>query len=156
MTPEDGSVIVNVEVVAPDEGDTEFVGEIMVVNQDGPDDYDIIPVSLTLDGEPEPAFEIISITGGLGVSVEFENFGDASATNVDWNIKVTGGMLNLINVNKGNTISSMTPGARETVETGIFLGLGKINIEFTVDCDEGVSEDTSTTGTQIIIFTKVS
>ena len=156
LTPEDGSIIVNVEVIAPDEGDTEFVGEIMVVNQDGPDDYDIIPVSLTLDGEPEPAFEIISITGGLGVSVEFENFGDASATNVDWNIKVTGGMLNLINVNKGNTISSMTPGARETVETGIFLGLGKINIEFTVDCDEGVSEDTSTTGTQIIIFTKVS
>lgn len=156
LTPEDGSVIVNVEVIAPDEGDTEFVGEIMVVNQDGPDDYEIIPVSLTLGGEPEPAFEIISITGGLGVSVEFENFGDASATNVDWNIKVTGGMLNLINVDKVNTISSMAPGARETVETGIFLGLGKINIEFTVDCDEGVSEDTSTTGTQIIIFTKVS
>jgi len=156
LTPEEGSVIVNVEVIAPDERDTEFLGEIKVVNQDDPDDSDIIPVSLNLEVEPGPVFEIISITGGMGVSIEFENVGNGSATNVDWNIKVTGGILNLINVNKGSIISSMATGARETVKTGIFLGLGKINIEFTVDCDEGASVDDGATGTQIIIFTKIS
>ena len=156
LTPEEGSVIVNVEVIAPDERDTEFLGEIKVVNQDDPDDSDIIPVSLNLEGEPGPAFEIISITGGMGVSIEFENVGNGSATNVDWNIKVTGGILNLINVNKGSIISSMAYGAKETVKTGIFLGLGKISIEFTVDCDEEASVDEGAAGTQIIIFTKIS
>ncbi|UCF12274.1 MAG: VCBS repeat-containing protein [Thermoplasmatales archaeon] len=156
LTPEEGSVIVNVEVIAPDERDTEYLGEIKVVNQDDPYDSDIIPVSLKLEGEPGPAFEIISITGGKGVSIEFENVGNGSATNVDWNIKVTGGILNLINVNKGNIISSMAYGAKETVKTGIFLGLGKISIEFTVDCDEGASVDEGATGIQIIIFTKIN
>jgi len=156
LTPEDGPFTVDVEVIAPDEKDTEFLGEIKVLNQDDPNDSDIIPVSLNLEEEPGPAFEIISITGGMGVSVEFENFGDEPATNVDWSIKVIGGILNLINVNKGSITPSMAPGARETVKTGIFLGIGKINIEFTVDCDEGASVDDGATGIQIIIFTKIS
>ena len=48
LTPEDGSVIVNVEVTAPNEGDTEFLGEIKVVNQDDPDDFCTIQASLVI------------------------------------------------------------------------------------------------------------
>jgi len=46
LTPEAGPLTVNVEVVAPDEGDTEFEGEIKVVNKNNPDDFDTIPVYL--------------------------------------------------------------------------------------------------------------
>ena len=46
LTPEAGIVTVEVEVVAPDEPETEFEGEIKIENTDDPDDYCIIPVSL--------------------------------------------------------------------------------------------------------------
>jgi len=102
---------------------------------------------------PEPAFEILSISGGIGVNVEFENFGDTPATNVNCNVKVTGGVLNLINVNKEEIISSMNPNKKKSVKTGIFLGFGPIDIQFTVNCDEGVSEQDNAKGRQIFIFT---
>ncbi len=150
LTPEDGPVIVNVEVIAPLVGD-EFAGEIKVINQNNPNDYDIIPVSLKL--KTGPAFEILSISGGIGSKIEFKNSGDAPATNVNWNINVTGGILNLINVNKGDVISNMDPDEKKSVKTGLFLGFGPIDIRFTVDCDEGISEQVNATGKQIIIFT---
>jgi len=60
LTPDDGPILVNVEVIAPLEGDTEFLGEIKVVNQDDSDDYDIINVSLNIS-----QLEIDSIKGGV-------------------------------------------------------------------------------------------
>ena len=46
LTPEDGSVTVNVEVVAPIEYNEEFTGEVKVVNSEYSTDEEIIPVSL--------------------------------------------------------------------------------------------------------------
>jgi hypothetical protein len=46
LTPEDDPVTVSVSVVAPDEEETEFTGEVKVVNSDDPDDFCIIDVSL--------------------------------------------------------------------------------------------------------------
>jgi hypothetical protein len=152
LTPEDKPVIVNVEVIAPSIGD-EFVGEIKVINQNAPSDYDTIPVSLELKTVTEPALRILSISGGTGVKIEFENSGDAPATNVDWNIKVTGGILNLINVNKEDVIPIINPEEKKSISTGMFLGFGPINIQFTLNCDEGASEQGSAKGRQILIFT---
>jgi len=46
LTPEDGQVIVQVTVNAPNEENKEFEGYIRVVNQDDPEDYHVIPVHL--------------------------------------------------------------------------------------------------------------
>ena len=46
LTPEDGPVTIEVSVVAPDEQNEEFEGEVKIVNTDDPDDYCIIGVSL--------------------------------------------------------------------------------------------------------------
>ncbi|MFO7678343.1 MAG: GLUG motif-containing protein [Thermoplasmatota archaeon] len=46
LKPEDGMVTVNVEVVAPNEPETEFTGEILVVNGDDPDNFCSIDVAL--------------------------------------------------------------------------------------------------------------
>ena len=47
LTPEDGSVTIEVEVVAPDEKNEEFSGEVKVVNLEDPDDFELIDVSLS-------------------------------------------------------------------------------------------------------------
>ncbi len=43
---EGDTVTIDVEVVAPDEPETEFTGEVKIVNSEDPSDYCIIPVSL--------------------------------------------------------------------------------------------------------------
>jgi hypothetical protein len=47
LTPEDGQITVDVSVVAPEEKNLEFTGEIKVVNKDDSNDYSIISVSLS-------------------------------------------------------------------------------------------------------------
>jgi hypothetical protein len=46
LTPEDGQVIVHVVVIAPNEKDSVFNGNIRVENQEDPNDTDVIPVYL--------------------------------------------------------------------------------------------------------------
>ena len=46
LKPEDGQMIVQVSVVAPNEKNKEFQGFIKVINQDNPSDYDFISVYL--------------------------------------------------------------------------------------------------------------
>jgi len=46
LTPEDDPVTVSVSVVAPDEQNQDFTGEVKIVNSDDPDDFCIIDVSL--------------------------------------------------------------------------------------------------------------
>jgi hypothetical protein len=47
LTPEDGAFTIDVEVVAPDEEEKEFTGEIKLVNQENASDFCTISVSLT-------------------------------------------------------------------------------------------------------------
>jgi len=46
LTPEDGEVIIQVSVIAPDEQNSEFEGYLRVENLDNPEDFDIVPVYL--------------------------------------------------------------------------------------------------------------
>jgi len=105
---------------------------------------------------PLPELDITSISGGLGVSATIKNTGDASATNVTWNITVRGGIFGFIDVTKEGTIPSLAVDAEsDSPKTGIFFGLGKIAVEVTAVCDEGSSATNSTDGWQIIIFTGI-
>ena len=47
LNPEDGSIDVQVFVVAPDKKNREYVGEIMVINTDNSEDFCIVKISLT-------------------------------------------------------------------------------------------------------------
>jgi hypothetical protein len=48
LTPEDGPVTVQVSVVVPDEENSEYEGFIRVENQDDSEDFDVVPVYLTI------------------------------------------------------------------------------------------------------------
>jgi len=60
LTPEAGALTVDVEVVAPDDPETEFAGEIVLVNSDDPEDTCVIDVALvTPMSHSHPMFEIL-------------------------------------------------------------------------------------------------
>ena len=106
---------------------------------------------------PMPELEITSVSGGLGVSATVKNTGTAAATNATWSITVKGGLLGFINKTAEGTITSLAVDEEsDPLNTGIFFGLGKIDIEVTATCDEGSSDSETAIGTQIIIFTMIS
>ncbi len=47
LTPEQGQVTIRASVVTPDEDNTEFEGELRIVNQDNSSDFVVVPVHLT-------------------------------------------------------------------------------------------------------------
>jgi Zn-dependent metalloprotease len=46
LTPEDGPITVQVEVIAPDEPNQEFIGEVKIINSENGFDFEILPVTL--------------------------------------------------------------------------------------------------------------
>jgi hypothetical protein len=59
LGPEDGSVKVEVSVIAPDQKNTNFTGHITVVNKDNPVDFEIIQISLITPTKSNPYFTIL-------------------------------------------------------------------------------------------------
>jgi hypothetical protein len=103
-------------------------------------------------GAALPKIEIQSVAGGLsGVSATIRNTGEGAAASVDWTITITGGILNLINVNKADTITDLGPGEAVSISSGGFFGFGSISIVITAD---GASETKS--GFHLVIFTIVN
>ena len=47
LTPEEGAITVEVEVLAPEDPETDFNGEVKIVNSDNENDYVILQVSLS-------------------------------------------------------------------------------------------------------------
>ena len=109
------------------------------------------------DGGDFPILEVTIESGfGIGVSATIANTGTGPATNVNWTMTVTGGILGFINKTATGTIASLAAGAEETVKSGLLLGLGAIDIIATAECDEDSSDQDTGSGTQLIIFTKVN
>jgi hypothetical protein len=83
-----------------------------------------------------PTIEIGAITGSKGVSVVIQNNGDADATNVTWEIYITGGIFKLIYKSYGGLLTTIASSSEETVTSGRFIGFGKIQITVSASCEE--------------------
>jgi len=103
-----------------------------------------------------PVLDITSIKGGMHISAVVSNTGDAAATNVEWTMTVTGGILKRINKTYTDTISTLAIAGQETIQsTGLILGLGPIAITISAACDEGASKQVSASGKVLIFFIKI-
>jgi hypothetical protein len=96
-----------------------------------------------------PDLTVGDFKGGLGVHAVVKNSGNGTATNITWSIDLEGKLVFLGGHTTGN-ISSLAPGGTAKITTGLILGLGKITIEATATCEQGVSctED----GTAIVLL----
>ena len=83
-------------------------------------------------GVAAPELAINSISGGFGVSAEIANAGTAAANNVQWSIDLEGGLV-LVGAHADGTISTLAPGASQTVKIGFVLGFGGVTITVAAD-----------------------
>jgi hypothetical protein len=101
--------------------------------------------------EPKPNLTIGTLTGGLlKVSTDIKNIGDAVATNVLWNITLTGGILLSGRTQTGN-ITSLDVNTTGSVSDSPILGFGQVTITMTVSA-EGIPETTKTTTGFVLFF----
>ena len=145
LTPEYGPYLVEVSVVAPDEQNQQFTGEIKITNKENDSDFCTIDVSLLTLFKPE-----LEVKGGFGVNVIIKNIGDVDATDVKWEIHVEGGLLGMINKTANGTVD-IQAGESQKVSSGMLFGLGNINIKAYVANEEKIA-----TGIQIIILTMIN
>jgi len=99
-----------------------------------------------------PQLEIISIKGPIGVTATIKNRGDAEATNIEWTLKVTGGVLGSINKNTNGNESILGIGKELHAKSGIIIGFGKISVIATFTCTEGSSIKGNKNGMQIFLL----
>jgi hypothetical protein len=107
--------------------------------------------SLRVGGSGLP-FIKIELNKGLnqGVCADIKNEGKDSAINIDWKIKVTGGLFGLVDTEEHGTIPILDPGKSVSVGTSMFLGFGPISI--TVEASVVIEERQ---GIQWIILTQI-
>jgi aminopeptidase YwaD len=92
----------------------------------------ILATLATMAQQPRPVLEITNITGGLGMSCQITNLGDADALNTNVTIQINGGFLKLINVVTTGFIPTLEPLQIFPMHAKLF-GLGQITIVITAE-----------------------
>lgn len=93
-----------------------------------------LPITITIPLVPQLTLE--SINGGLGIKAKLKNNGTAPATNVLWQITVTGGFVKLINKTIMDRIPILLAGKTAMIKTGLFLGFGAFDVRISATSDE--------------------
>jgi hypothetical protein len=103
------------------------------------DDGDVDIWKANLEGASAPFIEIESISGGVGIKAAIKNTGSADATDIDWEIHITGGILGLVDTTASGTIDTLAVESETSISSGFFLGLGPVTIGISVgDAEETV------------------
>ncbi len=97
-----------------------------------------------------PVIEIGNITGGLfKVNAVIKNTGGATATDVQWSIKLTGGLIILGKESTG-TIPTIAAGATADISSKLIIGFGKTVMTVTAD-----TATKSQNATVLFVFIKI-
>jgi hypothetical protein len=116
--------------------------------------YDDLSITTagTTPPTPKPSLQIGAITAGKGViNAVIKNVGDGNATDVAWDIELTGGFL-LKGKSSTGTTPSILAGAETTVVSSKILGFGKVNIAVTASCAENTTIVTGSAKGFVFLF----
>ena len=102
--------------------------------------YDETYAVITPPPHPRPQIVINDIPlNSIGVKAKLQNTGNYNASNIEWEIIVTGGILNILYKNEIGTISNLAISESIPIRTKYFLGFGfgKIDIKIQADPEFG-------------------
>ena len=91
---------------------------------------------ITIQG---PEITIDPLNGGFDLTVTLQNTGVMDASNVDWTITLTGGLI-FYGTEKAGILDSLPSGETQSVHSFI-IGFGKTTITIHVTCEEGCSAE---------------
>lgn len=94
----------------------------------------------------------LTITGGIGISITTKNVGEYNATNVTTHMRITGGLLNKINITRnGPFVSPLPPGV--TLKGKVYpIGVGPISVNVTVSADNAAPVTKTAEGIIVLFF----
>jgi hypothetical protein len=101
-----------------------------------------------------PVLEIETIKGPIGVTATIKNTGDAKATDVNWEIAFTSGMI-FVGKAKNGTISEIAADGSANAKIPLVLGFGKAVIGVNVACAEGSTASKEQNATVLLILVLV-
>ena len=109
------------------------------------------PLQVTISTAPVPYLAIGTINGGLfEISSELQNIGGAAATNVQWSITITGGLMFSGQTQTGS-YTTLGVDMKGSLSDSPVLGFGKVTITVTASAD-GVPEITKSTNGFVFLF----
>jgi hypothetical protein len=99
----------------------------------------------------------LNVTGVFPhVSASIVNIGEAAATNLSWQILVTGGIFGRINSTRSDIIPTLDTQQTVNISLDRFIfGFGKITILVSATCDEGVVVSKTAEASVFLIFVKM-
>jgi len=101
-------------------------------------------------GVAQPILEIGSITGGLfKIKAEIKNIGTADATDVDYTISLSGGII-LLGKTSNDTIPSIPASGQVTATSKLIFGIGKPVVTVTAEIPE--FSDTKDVDATVLLF----
>jgi hypothetical protein len=100
-------------------------------------------IGAIVEGEGLAELTIGNVKGPMGVKADVSNIGVNDATNVEWTMKATGGLLKRVNASATGTSATLTAGSVLPISLGMFIGFGKISIVITAKALNAVQVSTT-------------
>lgn len=101
------------------------------------------------------SLQIESFVGGRGIQVYIRNNGVQNATNVSWDIQLSGGLI-LLGKQASGTLNQILPDKAMTVKIPFLFGVGKTSVTATTSCPQGSADEQTIRaciiGTRVIIL----
>lgn len=124
----------------------------------------VVSVTAVADSGPQLKIELIkagwanryapegSLQGSV-IATVFRNIGDTDATDVNWNISMTGGIFNHIHIVAGGTVATLTPNNPQGIQIkGPSFVFGIVNMTVTVSVSNGDTVTKSINGFGLFFF----
>jgi hypothetical protein len=95
-------------------------------------------IGAVVEGSGLAELSIGNIKGPMGIKADVSNIGANDASNVEWSIAVTGGLLKLVNKSNTGTVPTLAAGTSTPISVGTFIGFGKISIVITASAQNAL------------------